>query len=113
MLALKELRSVDEWNNVLEKSKEGLALVLKHSTTCPISAAAYGEYNKFETDMPKYFLKVQDSRPVSTQIESELGIAHQSPQLFLVKDGKAVWHTSHHSITGKNIGKAVEEITKG
>lgn len=108
---MKELSSIEEWNDVLEKSKEKSTLVLKHSTTCPISSAAFEEFDSFETDLPKYFLKVQDSRPVSNQMESELRIVHKSPQLFLLKDGEAVWHASHFSITAKKIGKAVEEFS--
>ena len=57
MTALKELLSVDEWNEVLEKSKEEPILVLKHSTTCPISTGAFSRVEGFETEYPEVFLK--------------------------------------------------------
>lgn len=107
---MKELRSVNEWYDVLEKSKEEPLFVLKHSTTCPISASAYEAYDESAVNVPKYFLKVQDSRPVSNEIEENLGIQHQSPQLFLLKDGKAVWQVTHQAINESEIDKAVEEF---
>ena len=109
-LVMKELTTVSEWNDVLEQSKEGPLLVLKHSTTCPISAAAYSQFETVTTDAPKYFLKVSESRPVSNEIESNLGVAHASPQLFLLKDGEAVWQATHHSIQGTAIERAVEDL---
>jgi len=106
---MKELRTVNEWYDVLEQSKENPLFVLKHSTTCPISAAAYNAFESSEVEIPKYFLKVQDSRPVSNEIESDLRVEHQSPQLFLLKDGQAVWQATHYSISESKIGKAVDE----
>lgn len=105
---MKELRTVNEWYDVLEQSKENPLFVLKHSTTCPVSAAAYNAFETSAEEVPKYFLKVQDSRPVSNEIESNLHVEHQSPQLFLLKDGQAVWQATHYSISGPQIKKAVE-----
>jgi bacillithiol system protein YtxJ len=105
---VKELKAVNEWYDVLEQSRENPLFIFKHSTTCPVSAAAYFAFESSAVDVPKYFLKVQDSRPVSNEIESNLGIEHQSPQLFLLKDGKAVWQATHYSISGHQIKKAVE-----
>lgn len=107
---MKELKTVNEWYDVLEQSKENPLFVLKHSTTCPISAAAYNAFESSAVEVPKYFLKVQNSRPVSNEIESNLHVEHQSPQLFLLKDGQAVWQATHYSISGSKIGKAVDEF---
>lgn len=106
---MKELKTVNEWYDVLEQSKENPLFVLKHSTTCPVSAAAYTAFESSAVEVPKYFLKVQDSRPISNEIESNLQVEHQSPQLFLLKDGQAVWQATHYSISGSKIGKAVEK----
>ena len=73
------------------------------------SAAAYNAFESSAADIPKYFLKVQDSRPVSNEIEADLGIQHQSPQLFLLKDGQAVWQATHHAIRQPEIDKALED----
>ena len=109
---MKELKTVNEWSDVLKNSEEGPLLVLKHSTTCPVSAAAYNEFESSAKDIPKYFLKVRESRPVSNEIESDLRVVHESPQLFLLKDGKAIWQATHYSISKSKIEKAAEDYGK-
>lgn len=45
-------------------NNDGAVFVLKHSTTCPISQAAFEEYEKFSNENPNlncYFLTVQDA----------------------------------------------------
>lgn len=105
---MKELQTSSDWKNVLEQSKETLIFVLKHSTTCPVSSTAYRAFDEFTTDIPKYFLRIQDNRPVSNEIESDLGIRHESPQLFLLKEGKALWQATHYAISKSEMTKAVE-----
>lgn len=109
MAILKELFTIEEWNEVLEKSKDEPVFVFKHSTTCPISTNAYKKFDEFETEMPKYFLKVRETRPVSNEIETALEVEHQSPQLFIVTDGKAVWNASHTVITENEIKRGLAE----
>jgi len=45
---------------------------------------------------------------VSDQIAEELGIRHQSPQIFLVKDKEAMWNASHTKITMDSIQEALQ-----
>ncbi len=106
---MKELQTSNDWHDVLEQSNETSLFVFKHSTTCPVSSTAYREFDGCTTDIPKYFVKVQDSRPVSNEIESDLGVRHASPQLFLLKDGKALWQATHYAISKSNIHKALED----
>ncbi|WP_269051618.1 bacillithiol system redox-active protein YtxJ [Sporosarcina sp. G11-34] len=106
---MKELQSINEWKDILEQSKSAPLLVLKHSTTCPISAAAFNRFHAYETEMPKYFLKVRESRPVSNAIESDLGVVHQSPQAFILNEGKAVWNASHGAVNQTEIDKGIKE----
>lgn len=106
---MKELVSIEEWNDVVEQSKKETVFVLKHSTTCPISTHAYARVDGFETDIPKYFLKVRESRPVSNEIENALGITHQSPQFFILKDGEALWNASHTVISETGIQRALTQ----
>lgn len=106
---MKEIKTSQEWKAVLEKSSNTPQLVLKHSSTCPISAAAFQAFRTVETDVPKQYLVVQNSRPLSNEIEEELGIRHESPQLFLLKNGEAVWNASHYGISESKIQQAIED----
>ncbi|MET1014447.1 MAG: bacillithiol system redox-active protein YtxJ [Paenisporosarcina sp.] len=108
MTTYTEISTLPEWENILQKSKEKPVLILKHITTCPVSAAAYREFTSLESDVETYLVKVIESRPVSNEIASNLGVQHQSPQILLLSNGEPVWHASHWNITEKKIGEAIE-----
>lgn len=110
MATYTEITTLPEWENVLQKSKEKPILLFKHSTTCPVSAAAYREFTSFESDVDAYLVKVIESRPVSNEIESNLGVQHQSPQIFIVSNEEPIWHASHWNITETKIGQALQSI---
>lgn len=91
---------------------EGVVFVLKHSTTCPISQAAYGEYDKFSNEHPEqncYFLTVQDARPVSEFIAEQYHIKHESPQAIVFHNGDVNWHASHWKITNSALNAVLKE----
>ncbi|MGB3259691.1 bacillithiol system redox-active protein YtxJ [Paenisporosarcina sp.] len=110
MATYTEITTLPEWENVLQKSKEKPVLLFKHSTTCPVSAAAYREFTSFKSDVDAYLVKVIESRPVSNEIESNLGVQHQSPQIFIVSNEEPIWHASHWNITETKIGQALRSI---
>ncbi|MCL6459498.1 MAG: bacillithiol system redox-active protein YtxJ [Gorillibacterium sp.] len=107
----KEITSVAEWTSAIEKSSEKPVVILKHSTTCPVSANALREYDAYLADKPnpdaEYFLvKVIESRPVSNQIAEDTGVKHESPQIICLKDKASYWKASHWSVTAAHM-KAV------
>lgn len=79
-------------------------LIFKHSSTCPISARAHREVDKFLAsealgETPIYAVVVQHARDVSDAVAAKTGIRHETPQILLIREGQCVWHTSHRSIT--------------
>lgn len=112
MSDIHELLEVEEVEEVLKKTHENPAFIFKQSTTCPISAEAFEQFKSYvETNArpyDTYFVKVRETRQVSNEIGEKLGIEHQSPQIFLVKNGEAVWSATHRDITVENIVEAVE-----
>ncbi|MCY3713758.1 MAG: bacillithiol system redox-active protein YtxJ [Gemmatimonadetes bacterium] len=112
VVRLTELAALDE---AIASSAERPVFVYKHSTVCPVSARAADHYYDFadeDTSTPTpLFTQVMviENRDLSNEIESRLGIRHESPQLLLLRDGKVTWHASHFSITGKDIKNALED----
>ena len=104
---MKELKTIEEWNDVVDESNDHPILVIKHSTTCPISAAGYKAFQSFETNLPKYCVIVQTSKDVSQKIAEDVQLKHESPQAILLKNKKAVWNASHYDINESNLEKAV------
>jgi bacillithiol system protein YtxJ len=81
-------------------------IIFKHSNTCGISADLYEQVSALDRTIN--LVTVQISRGISNEIESRLGIRHQSPQAFVIKDGKAVYHASHYAISPKDIEKHLQ-----
>ncbi|WP_080844402.1 bacillithiol system redox-active protein YtxJ [Cytobacillus gottheilii] len=107
---MERLSSVEAFNEVIKA--DGTFMLLKHSSTCPISQAAYEEYESFsgeKQDLKTYLLIVQDDRPLSNHIAEEFHIKHESPQSILFKNGDVVWHASHWKITTDSLNQAIEE----
>jgi len=111
MSKLNELTSTASFDQVWEQSTEGPVFVFKHSTTCPISAGAFDEFQKYvntdSKDEAIYFLKVRESRDVSNHIADVTGVQHQSPQILLIKDKHVIWNESHSKITEDSIKSAL------
>jgi bacillithiol system protein YtxJ len=82
-------------------------ILFKHSTTCPISAAAYQQMQNLENDVS--LIVVQTARAVSREVEDRTSIRHESPQAIILRDGRAVWHASHWNITADAVESAVRE----
>ena len=104
---LVQLYNTDGLDKALSQSFERLVVLFKHSVTCPISTMAHDEFRSYLKDSPgevsHYMLTVQASRDVSNEIESRLGVRHESPQVIFVKDGSAVWNESHSFITSEKL----------
>ncbi|WP_174615512.1 bacillithiol system redox-active protein YtxJ [Virgibacillus ihumii] len=96
-----------------EESTEKPVLLFKHSTTCPISAGAFKEYNAFldsaEDNLDGYMVKVIESRDISNEIADKTSVKHESPQIFLIKDKEVLWNTSHSKITVDAIKDALNQ----
>ncbi len=101
---LKKIDSIEQFDELLEK--ESKFYLLKHSLTCPISHAAYKEYEKYadeHQDIPTFYLAVQESRPLSNEIAEKFQIKHETPQAILFSNGKALWSASHWKITNRSL----------
>lgn len=95
------LNHIDQLNEIIAESKDKPVAIFKHSTRCSISRMALKQFEN-EFDFPEkvtpYFLDLIAFREISNDIASRFGVQHQSPQLILIKNGKAVYNTSHSDI---------------
>lgn len=104
---IKRLESISDYESLRDLSVWKIVFIIKHSTACPVSANGYGvfvdffEKHKKEDEKSLLFgvVIVQTSRDVSNFIEKDTGIKHESPQVLVFKDGKAIWNDSHYGIT--------------
>ncbi len=88
------------------------AVLFKHSPTCGTSAYAYEEVDRFaaeRNEVPVYIVDVIAQRPLSREIEARVGIRHESPQVFVIREGRVVWSASHYSITARKMELAMNK----
>lgn len=77
-------------------------LVFKHSAACPLSWAAHAQVTRARSSHPGapiYLLPVLKERAVSNAIAARTGVRHESPQVILIRGGRAAESASHASIT--------------
>ncbi|MGW9686514.1 bacillithiol system redox-active protein YtxJ [Flagellimonas sp. 2504JD1-5] len=104
------LVAMDQLNEIKEKSKERTQLIFKHSTTCGISRMVLNMFTSsyaLGEDIDVYFLDLHAHRDVSNAVASTFQVMHQSPQLLIIKNGEATYHTSHGAITDINFEEYV------
>ena len=105
-----ELTDLVQLNEIIAISNEKPVAIFKHSTRCSVSRMALkqfeNEFNSSDKVIP-YFLDLIEYRAISNEIANRFGVTHQSPQLILIKEGKAVYNVSHSDIDAKELGKRV------
>ena len=93
-------------DSLLANSKQRPLVIFKHSNSCPISAAAYREMLQLENEV--VLVEVQSARDVSRELANITGIRHESPQVIVFINGKAVWNASHFDVNAREVAKALK-----
>ena len=92
---------------IVEKSHTTAQIIFKDSVTCGISAFAKSKLvdgNELLIEKADFnYLDLLSYRSVSNYIANYLGVIHQSPQIFVIKNGEVVHTSSHHSIEPRTI----------
>lgn len=104
----KHLTDEKELGNILSPENEKVNLIFKHSTSCSISATALDRLTrKWNEDKMSgtetYYVDLLAYRNLSNEISRATGIAHQSPQVIVVKDGEVLYENSHFGIDYQEI----------
>jgi bacillithiol system protein YtxJ len=100
-----------EFDALLARSHDAPVVLFKHSTTCPISAAAHRQMTQLSTGVAGQIslVIVQRDRELSRRVAEQTGIQHESPQAIILRNGQAVWSASHYDITAEAVAQAVRE----
>ena len=105
-----ECRDEADWAALVKASHNRPVLLFKHSTRCSISASRWPVFQGFAAKQLRvdcHRLMVIENRSLSMQVAQAIGVEHESPQVILLHRGKAVWHTSHWSITEEDMDGAL------
>lgn len=105
------LETVADFDQLLERSHETPAVLFLHDRWCPISANAYKEMSALDDEAiaKTALIDVTRGKELSRAIEGRTGVRHESPQVLVLRAGKAAWHASHFAITAKAVRAALAE----
>lgn len=53
-------------------------------------------------------LEVQTARELSREVSTITGVRHETPQVIVLKDGKAVWNASHYDVNASSVSEALQ-----
>ena len=95
-----ELGHKDQWQEILALSQENPIFIFKHSSRCGISSVVLSRFEKqiSQRDDSYYHLHIQAQRELSNWLAEELNIRHESPQLIVIKNAKAIAYDSHYAL---------------
>jgi monothiol bacilliredoxin len=106
----KRVQNTEALDALLESYGERPLVIFKHSLTCPISSTAYDQMEQYEGAVA--LIEIQNARGLSNQVASRFGVAHESPQVIVLRKGQVVWNASHFKITAEAVAKAVRQASK-
>jgi bacillithiol system protein YtxJ len=81
-------------------------LIFKHSTRCSISTMSknrlesVGEDSKIKNC---FLLDILNYREISSIIESDFKVIHESPQVLIIQNGECIYNASHNEINWDRI----------
>lgn len=103
------LAETDGFEGAVARSQAGPVVLFLHDYTCPISRAAYHEMQRLAPAIigETRLVDVGREHDLSQTIEQRTGVRHESPQVVILRDGKAVWDASHFAITAKSVAAAL------
>jgi bacillithiol system protein YtxJ len=102
-----QLDKMEQFDEIDEISKTKPVVLFKHSTRCSISRMALkqfdAEFNYPEEKIDWYLLDLLNHRDLSNEIAHRYNVTHQSPQILVIQNGKAVFNASHNSIAAEDL----------
>ena len=97
------LNKMEQFDEIDEISQTKPVVLFKHSTRCIISRTVLkqfdADFNFSEDKLDWYVLDLLNHRDLSNEIASRYNVVHQSPQIVVIRNGKAVFNESHDIIS--------------
>jgi bacillithiol system protein YtxJ len=102
----KPITDTEALDTLFATSAEHPVILFKHDPYCPISARAHREMEHVAGDVA--IIDVAHDHTVKDAATERTGIRHESPQVIVLRDGKAVWSASQFAINADDVAQAVQ-----
>ncbi len=102
------LTSPEQIEEIKKLSEQKPVLIFKHSTRCSISSMSLDRLLRKWQDsdgdkLEPFYLDLIAYRDISDLVAREFGVFHQSPQAIIIKNGEAIYDSSHFNISYQDI----------
>lgn len=112
----KSLSTIEEFNRLVERSKEKPALVFKHRPSSPESTQAMENLEKDWTISPEnldlFVIDIMKDKEVAEAVTDMAGVMNEYPQVLLFADGVTMYDESREMISVKKIKLALKIINR-
>ncbi|MCF4101255.1 bacillithiol system redox-active protein YtxJ [Gillisia sp. M10.2A] len=102
-----QLTTMEALDEIEEISFKHPVAILKHSTRCGISRMVLRQFEQSYSlkgdEVKLYFLDLLNYREISNKIASKFNVPHESPQLIVIREGKAIYDASHNEISSEKL----------
>ncbi len=101
--------TVDMLEQLFVRSQDMPVLLFNHDKGCPISATAYFQMLRLKSDIP--LIDVTIAKDITHTLVQRTGVRHESPQVIILRHGRAVWFASHFAITSVAVFRSLQEYS--
>jgi bacillithiol system protein YtxJ len=113
---LRRVVSAQDLDAIFRESERRPVFLLKHSTRCGTSAATFRDVRDFasrrdDEEALFAFLEIPADRALADEVAERTGVKHESPQVLVLRDGRAAWHANHWRISKEALARALESVT--
>lgn len=93
----------DDLERLFAASSEQPVVLFKHDYSCSISVQAYYELAALPGEIP--LIDVERQQALASEVATRMGIAHESPQVIVIRHGRPVYAASHWDITREDVAR--------
>ncbi|HET8864905.1 MAG TPA: bacillithiol system redox-active protein YtxJ [Gracilimonas sp.] len=103
----KKVSSKENLSEIIKASGQKPQVIYKHSTRCATSFFALKNIQGLSEETKEkaefYIVDVIKQRELSYFIAERFGIKHESPQVFILRNGDVLWNGSHHEVNAESL----------
>jgi bacillithiol system protein YtxJ len=108
----KELKALDQIDEITAESINKFVLIFKPSTRCNVSRMTMDRLERDWNDngMPEvslFYLDLLRFKEISNAVAETFDVCHESPQILLISNGKSVLDLSHFDIRFESIKNSI------
>ncbi|GBD23905.1 hypothetical protein HRbin29_01578 [bacterium HR29] len=100
------LARAQELEELFHASHARPVVLFLHDPHCAVSAVARFRLRGVGGEIRVLDVAADDS--LKWRIERKTGVRHESPQVLVLSEGRALWHASHGDITAEAVQRALD-----